>query len=85
MARYVEHFESHPRRLHHVAFLHHTVGRRTDDAEAERRAQVQVGAGQERRIVGADDERGGGERLLHRLVAGDMVGVAVRIEDRRRR
>ena len=53
--------------------------------EAECGAQVQLGVGQQRRLAGADDQRRRGKRLLHRLVAGDVVGVAVRVQDRRRR
>ena len=85
MARQVQHLEAQAGRLHHVALQHGAVGRRADDRDAEGGAEVQIGAGQQGRLAGADDQRGGGERLFHRLVAGDVVGVPVRVQDRGRR
>ena len=82
MPRNLPHLKAHPREFDDVAFMHDLICRRADDRESER-APVQIGVRQQRCFVGADDERRLGKAQFHRFVARDVVGVAVRVEDRR--
>src|SRR5206468_5548546 len=51
---------------------------------AEGRAEIQLRVAQHGRVAAADQERRVGECRLHRGVAGNVVGVAVGVEDGRR-
>src|ERR1051326_6389476 len=83
MPRDFKPFETNPGLVDDVTFGHREVGGWAQNGHAERRAQVRVGVGQQWSIVSSDDERRRRERLRQRGVASDVVGMAVRVENRR--
>ena len=76
--------ELEPGQLEPLAVVDQAVGLGAGDRQAERGAHVGLGVREQGRLVAADDQRRLGECLLHRRVARDVVGVAVRVQDRRR-
>ena len=59
------------------------VGRGARQRHSERGAQIGVGIGQQPGLVAADQQGCRGVGLLHRGVAGNVVDVPVRVENRR--
>jgi hypothetical protein len=80
--RNVQHLKPHSGRLNDVAFAEQSVGRRADNRQPERRAEVGLRVGQQVGLVDPDDQRGVGERRLQGRVPADVVRVAVRVQDR---
>src|SRR4051812_48624938 len=85
MAGNVEHLQPESRRIYYLSFVIELIRWGRDDRDAERAAEVEHRVGEHCGVAAADAE--GGLRIipLQFGVAGNVVDVAVRVEDQRRR
>ena len=67
-----------------VPLAQHSVGRRARQRHAKRRRQIQLGIGEFGCVARADDQRAFRPAPLESSVAGDVVAVAVRAQNRGR-
>ena len=72
-------------RLVGVAVVDQHVGRRADQRRAETGRKVQPGIGQFGGVAGADHQRAVGPSLFQGRIAADVVAMAVRVQNGRRR
>ena len=81
MAGKIQHLPTELGRLHHIALAHPAVGRRTDDGHAKR-LKFHIGAGiaEQLRFILPGNQRCVRKRRFQGRVAGDVIGVAMRVE-----
>ena len=83
MAGDLPHGEGKAGRLEPLSVVHQPIRIGAPDCHSHRGAHVRLGVAEQVRLVAADHQGSVGERRLHGLVTGDMVHVAVSIQDGR--